>query len=225
MPTVARYDSVADWYDEEFLGAEAESSLAVRTLARLLGPGRGRCLDVGCGTGIFLPKLGALGWEPVGLDESAGMLRRARERALDTELVQADATAMPFDDGSFDAAVSMWTHTDLDDFPASLREVARVLKPDAPFAYVGAHPCFVGPHSRFVAAEGVPALHPGYRRIGRYADAPGIAPRGLRAKVGASHLPLGPFMQAFLDASFRLEQFEEPERREYPYLLGLRWRR
>ena len=41
------------------------------------------------------------------------------------------------------------------------------------------------PHSRFVAAEGVPELHPGYRRSGGYADAPGVTPTGLRAKVGA----------------------------------------
>jgi hypothetical protein len=33
------------------------------------------------------------------------------------------------------------------------------------------------------------------------------------------------FLQAFLDAGLRLEQVEEPAEREYPFGLGLRWRR
>jgi SAM-dependent methyltransferase len=129
------------------------------------------------------------------------------------------------DDESFDAAVSLWLHTDVDDFPAILREAARVLRPAAPFAYIGAHPCFVGPHSRFIAAEGVPTLHPGYGSTERYDAGPAISPEGLRARVGATHLPLGLFVQAFLDAGFRIEGFEELGWREYPYKVALRWRR
>jgi SAM-dependent methyltransferase len=226
MLGATRYDGVADWYDDVFLGAEPERSAASEALARALGRGSGRCLDVGCGTGVFLARLAELGWEPVGLDESAAMLERARRRGPGIELVQADATAIPFPDGSFDAAVSMWTHTDIDDFPACVEEIARVLTPGAPFAYVGAHPCFVGPHSRFAGAQGVPALHPGYRRTGRYSDGPGVTPEGLRARVGASHLTLSALVQSFLAAGFRLELFEEvPTPPDYPYMLALRWRR
>jgi hypothetical protein len=100
-----------------------------------------------------------------------------------------------------------------------------VLRPGAPLVYFGAHPCFVGPHSRFLAGEGVPILHPGYRETARYNDAPGISPEGVRARVGASHLPLGLFLQMFLDAGFRLEHLDEPGDREYPYALAMRWRR
>ena len=89
--------------------------------------------------------------------------------------------------------------------------VARVLRPGSPFVYVGAHPCFVGPHSRFVEARGrAQLLHPGYWETEvATTDAPGISPTGLRAKVGAVHLPLGLFVQSFLDAELRLERFEE----------------
>ncbi|MFN2472045.1 MAG: class I SAM-dependent methyltransferase [Gaiellaceae bacterium] len=158
-----------------------------------------------------------------GVDVSEDQLRLARSRGV--EVVLADAEELPFDDASFDAAVSMWTHTDVGDVAAVLREIARVLRPGAPFVYQGAHPCFVGPHSRFVSAEGVPTLHPGYWQTGRYHDAPGISPHGLRAKVGAVHLPLGLLVQAFLDAGLRLEQFEEPQLREYPWMIALRARR
>jgi SAM-dependent methyltransferase len=220
MPSGARYDAVVDWY-KEFRPALNDDELDV--LRRFLGAGRGRCLDMGCGTGVALPELARLGWTAVGVDPSAEMLGRARGHGA--ELVQAEGDAVPFEDQSFDAAVSIWTHTDADDFPAVLREIARVLRSEAPFVYIGAHPCFVGPHSRFIAAEGVPELHPGYRRTDRYDDGPAIGPDGLRAKVGATHLPLGLFVQSFLDAGFQILRFEELGAREYPYVVALQCRR
>jgi SAM-dependent methyltransferase len=217
MPETARYDHVVDWY-EDFRPTLNDDERDV--LRRFLGEGPGRCLDLGCGTGVAIPELTGLGWSVVGVDISEEMLRRAGAHAA--ELVQAPADDLPFDDASFDAGVSIWIHTDVDDFPAVLREAARVLRPEAPFVYVGAHPCFVGPHSRFIAAEGVPELHPGYRRTERYDGGPAIGPDGLRAKVGATHLPLGLFVQAFLDADFQVEAFEELGEREYPYVVALR---
>ena len=219
----ARYDTVADWY-ETFKPALPDSERAV--LERLLGRGTGRCLDLGCGSGVAIPFLLELGWHVVGVDPSEEMLRRARGRG--GEIVRATGESLPFEDASFDAAVSIWTHTDADDFPAIVREAARVLKEGAPFVYIGGHPCFVGPHSRFVGAEGVPVFHAGlYRRVGRYDDAPGVSPDGLRARVGAMHLPLEQLIQAFPDAGFRIERFEELEAsdRDYPYMIALLCRR
>ena len=151
------------------------------------------------------------------------MLRRAYAHGI--ELHQASAESLPFESASFHAAVSLWTHTDVDDFPVLLREASRVLHAGAPFAYIGAHPCFVGPHSRFIAAEGVPTLHPGYRRTERYHGGPAIGPDGLRARVGATHLPVGLFLQVFLDAGFQIERFEELGTREYPYVVAVGCRR
>jgi ubiquinone/menaquinone biosynthesis C-methylase UbiE len=217
-----RYDGLADWYDWEFQPAALEGD-AWQVVARLLGEGSGALLDLGCGTGAYAGGLAELGWDVTGVDVSEDMLRRARERGA--TVVQADATDLPFDDGSFDAAVSIFTHSDFDDFPAAAREVARVLKQGAPFVYIGIHPCFVGPHSYYVRAVGIPQLHEGwYRREGHYMEAPGISPDGLRARFGASHIPLGGFLQCFLDAGFRFERIEEPEGRDYPYMLALRAR-
>jgi len=226
MAAPARYDGLVEWYDDfrpALIAVEDDA------LERLLGTGGGRCLDVGCGTGVALTALTRLGWSVVGVDVSEDLLRAAGARGMQAELAPGDS--LPFADRSLDAAVSIWTHTDVDDFPAVVREIARVLRPCAPFVYLGAHPCFVGPHSRFVAAEGTPELHPGYRRAGRYTEAPGVSPHGLRARVGASHLPLGKFMDAFLGSGFVIERFEEPadldhpSGREYPHMVALRARR
>jgi len=221
MADAPRYDGIAEWYQGFRPGLTPDE---LGALERLLGPGNGRCLDLGCGTGAAAAAVAELGWSAVGVDVSRALLEVARARGL--ESLEAPADALPFEDASFDAAVSVWTHTDIDDFAAAVCEVKRVLRPDAPFIYVGGHPCFVGPHSLFLGAEGVPAFHEGYRPSRRYDDsAPGVGdPEGLRARVGAMHLTLDAFLDAFLGAGLRIERFEELSDRDYPYLVALRAR-
>jgi SAM-dependent methyltransferase len=125
----ARYDGLADWYDREVRRLQLTTT-ATETLARLLGPGAGRCLDLGCGSGVAVPAVAGLGWRVVGIDLSGDQLRVAREQA----------GALPFDDGSFEAVVSLMTHTDLDDPGSAFAEAARVLQSGGRFVYVGPHP-------------------------------------------------------------------------------------
>jgi SAM-dependent methyltransferase len=216
--TTARYDGLADWYQEfrpRLSDAETEA------LRRLAGSGPGRCIELGCGTGLVAAFLEALGWSTVGVDVSADLLDVARKRGVEVRHVNGET--LPFEENSFDLAVSVWSHTDVEDFPAVLREIARVLRAGAPFVYIGGHPCFVGPHSYFLGAEGTPVLHPGYLVSGRYHAAPGVAnPDGLRARVGAVHLPLGAFIDAFPSAGLGIEHFEEINTGEYPHMVALR---
>jgi ubiquinone/menaquinone biosynthesis C-methylase UbiE len=218
VDAIARYDGLAGWYDAEF--ADGDSGRTARAIVlRLLGLGPGRLLDVGCGTGAHTAAFVEAGWEAIGVDVSTEQLRLARARCVD--VVQADATALPFADATFDAAVSVFTHTDMDDFAEAMRETARVLRPGGRFVYLGVHPCFVGPHA-FVHDRDVPELHAGYRDTSFQREAPGIWTDGVRARAGAWHLPLGLFLHSFLDAGLRLELFEEPRDRDYPYIVALR---
>jgi SAM-dependent methyltransferase len=222
MGNAARYDGLAEWY-REFRPALSDEELGA--LERLLGPGNGRCLDLGCGTGIPTAAVGELGWNVLGVDVSNDLLDVARCSGLD--VIRAPADALPFDDATFDAAISVWTHTDIDDFSAALAEARRVLRAGAPFVYIGAHPCFVGPHSLFLGAEGVPELHPGYRPSRRYDDsAPGVGnPDGVRARVGGVHLTLHDFFDAFAASGLAIDRFEELGDRDYPHVAALRARR
>ncbi|MDQ2934137.1 MAG: class I SAM-dependent methyltransferase [Chloroflexota bacterium] len=218
MKTVARYDGLADWYDN-FVRSEEVVSVALGSLEGMIGRGPGQCLDVGCGTGMAFATLAAHDWTVVGVDVSADQLAVAQDRAqaVGARLVHAEASQLPFPDGSFDAVVSLLTHTDFDDVSEVVRECARVVAPGGRFVYVGVHPCFVGPMVER-RADGPHLLHPGYRRSGWWPDAPGV----IRSQVGVNHVPLAQLINAVLYAGLRLEQIEEPGEEGYPMLLSLR---
>ncbi len=128
-----------------------------------------RILDLGCGTGQFLPDLATAGKVVVGLDRSPAMLRRARGRAAKTgvHLVRGDARALPFREGTFTTVVST--------FPAEFileqrvrDEVARVLAPGGRFLVViggtfERHAWWQWPHVVFLRAFYGHALSPGWQ--------------------------------------------------------------
>jgi SAM-dependent methyltransferase len=221
MSGVARYDGLAEWYDENLRRFTLRWTDALR---ELLGPGPGRCLDLGCGTGLHFPTLVALGWKTTGIDLSADQLRLAAARDDGVEVVQADASSLPFEDDSFDAVVSIFTHTDMDDYPGAVREATRVLVPGSRYLHLGLHPCFVGPFARQVEEDEVPVLFPGYRSSGWTDDGPGFG-QGLRRRVGMRHLPLAELLQCFAGAGLALERFEEPGEGVYPHVFAVACRK
>jgi len=218
-----RYDGLADWYDDEVrhLALSHVTGTALKSLIQLLGTGPGMCLDVGCGTGIAIPDLTKLGWSVVGVDISADQLRLAREhtKGLAINLLEADASHLPFPVGSFDVVVSMLTHTDFDDPRAIFAEIYRVLRPGGKFVYVGTHPCFVTPYAeRKPGADFL--LHPGYRRRGWTRTGPGFG-QGIRPRVGVNHQTLADFLNAILKSGLLLKEVDEPGDEDYPFLLGV----
>jgi ubiquinone/menaquinone biosynthesis C-methylase UbiE len=101
--------------------------------AALLAHARGRVLEIGGGTGANLPFYGG-GIESLTLTEpDVPMLRRLERRARDgaptARVLRAPAEDLPFDDDSFDVAVSTLVLCTVDDQPRALRELRRVLSP------------------------------------------------------------------------------------------------
>jgi SAM-dependent methyltransferase len=69
-----------------------------------------RLLDVGCGTGQHAARFAARGWDVVGVDQSADMLRAAEARSGDGQarFVQQDMRALDLPTADFDAAVCLF---------------------------------------------------------------------------------------------------------------------
>jgi arsenite methyltransferase len=98
-------------------------------------------LDVGCGAGTtpcFLAK--TVGCRVVGVDISAGMIERSRERARRERVADrvefrvADAQDLPFEDYLFDAVITESVTAFPEDKQQAVKEYARVTKPGG---YVG----------------------------------------------------------------------------------------
>jgi len=105
-------------------------------LAALVPPGA-RVLDLGAGDGYLCELLAARGARPVGVDVSREELALLRRRAGGSLCgVAARAQALPFAAGAFDACVSHLAFMLMEDAPAVVRELARVLAPDGWFAAV-----------------------------------------------------------------------------------------
>jgi ubiquinone/menaquinone biosynthesis C-methylase UbiE len=120
------------------LSARWERKHGAELRRKLLAEARGRVLELGVGTGQsfpHFPEVDAL----VGIEPSEPMLRRARERAVesgrDVTLVEASAEELPFEDDSFDTVVTMAVLCTVDDPERSLEEIRRVLRPGGRFRF------------------------------------------------------------------------------------------
>ena len=108
-----------------------------QALVGALAPAPGmRILDVATGTGMVAFALAERGATVVGLDQSDAMLSGAQARLQRTphlaarlSFVLGEAEALPFDDGEFDALSFTYLLRYVDDPAATLRELARVVRP------------------------------------------------------------------------------------------------
>ena len=119
----ARYDELGGkLYDVRY--TEEQAAKYEHVLAHL---GRGKTLDNGCGTGLFLPFLDQCS---VGLDLSSELLKEARGRAGNRALVQGDSENLPFRAAVFDNMASVTVIQNLPDPKLLIEESARVVKKD-----------------------------------------------------------------------------------------------
>lgn len=133
-------------------------------------------LDVATGTGAVARELlRQKGCRVVGLDQSPEMLAEARRRlGSSVEFVEGNAQQLPFEDSSFDALTFTYLLRYVEDPPATLRELVRVVRPGGTIAALE----FAVPHGawrplwelyvRAVLPAAGTVIAPGWRRVGAF---------------------------------------------------------
>jgi SAM-dependent methyltransferase len=125
-------------YDRQIAKTEKAGLRAFRE--RLLAGASGDVLEIGAGTGANLPCYSPAVGSLTVTEPQPAMLRHlernVRARRPAARVLRAPAEDLPFDDDSFDVAVSTLVLCGVDDQPRALRELRRVLRPGGRLLFI-----------------------------------------------------------------------------------------
>jgi ubiquinone/menaquinone biosynthesis C-methylase UbiE len=130
-------------YDRQMAKTEKAGLRTFRE--RLLAEASGDVLEIGGGTGANLPCYGPAVGSLTITEPQRPMLRHlernvrahgAGQRGPAARVLRAPAEDLPFDDHSFDVAVSTLVLCGVDDQPRALRELRRVLRPGGRLLFI-----------------------------------------------------------------------------------------
>jgi demethylmenaquinone methyltransferase/2-methoxy-6-polyprenyl-1,4-benzoquinol methylase len=148
-----------------------------RFLASRVPMGTTLVLDVATGTGLVARALARDGRARVivGLDQSEAMLRAGRDATANPTVVLAQAERLPFADGAFDALTVTYLLRYVDDPAATMRELARVVRPGGVIASLEfavpdgpvSRPCW-WLYTRIVMPTVGRLVSPEWRRVGAF---------------------------------------------------------
>jgi SAM-dependent methyltransferase len=173
-----------------------------------LVPAPGRLtLDIGCGEGRLARELKRLGHNIIAFDVAPSLVEAARVADPSMTVLVADASQLPLDDGAADLAIAFMALQDIDDMPAAIGEIARVVSPGAAFCMAVIHPInssgafdTEAPDARFI-------IDGNYYEPRFYADA--LERDGLQMTFTSRHWPLQAYAEALEEAGFVIEAIRE----------------
>jgi ubiquinone/menaquinone biosynthesis C-methylase UbiE len=128
----------AQTYDRQIAKTEQAGLRAFRE--GLLANATGHVIEIGGGTGANLPCYGPAVESLTITEPEPSMLRRLQRKADGqtpaATVLRAPAEDLPFDDDTFDVAVSTLVLCGVDDQPRALRELRRVLRPGGQLLFI-----------------------------------------------------------------------------------------
>lgn len=128
----------ADWNFRPVVGRVIR--LRYRMLQQILaGRQLGRVLEIGYGSGVFLPHLAQQSTALFGIDPHPHVTQVTEvlnRFGVHADLKSGTATELPYDDHFFDSILAVSSLEFIDDLPRACREIRRVLKPGGMLAVV-----------------------------------------------------------------------------------------
>lgn len=141
------WNACGEAFDRFTTAADSFSDNVERpAIERLIGDVAGaRVLDLGCGSGPYSVRLAERGARVAGLDLSKTMVSLAQERARERNVHAAFRVAdirdpLPFGEAEFDLVFSATTLHYVEDVDATMKEAARVMKPEGRLVASVLHP-------------------------------------------------------------------------------------
>lgn len=165
-PESVNFDRAAGYYDRS-RGYPRKVEAEVTAVLVAAVDGRGRCLEVGVGTGRIAIPLHRAGVRMVGVDISRRMLEKLLEKSGGRPpfpVALADATALPFGPGSFGATLVAHVLHLIPHWREAVAEMARVLQPGGTVLVNltgGGGELRAAVSGRFIAAGGLERTHLG----------------------------------------------------------------
>jgi SAM-dependent methyltransferase len=206
------WEAHAGWWQRQFTaGADPEYEEQIIPLAVEWTGGRRRVLEVGLGEGQVARAVAAAHACAVfGVDLTAAQIVEAQRRGGVRGLARADACALPFAAGAFDAVVVCLVFEHLDDLDGAVAEAARVLAPGGRFLLLLNHPLLQTPDSGWIDDQ---VLDPPeqYWRIGPYLVEQAVVEeveRGVHIRF--VHRPLSRYVNALAANGVVIEHMVEP---------------
>jgi SAM-dependent methyltransferase len=167
-----------------------------------------RTLDLACGEGRLSRDLKLRGHDVVGVDRSPAMLDAARQADAAIETHLADASALPFDDASFDLVVAFMSLQDIDDFEGAIGEVSRVLSGGGTFCMAIVHPLNSAGLFLERTADSPFVIEGSYLDSHFYEDE--LVRSGLEVTFVSAHRPVHAYTEALARAGLLIERLREP---------------
>ena len=188
--------------------------------AMLPEPGPGPVIDVGCGEGRGSRELLTLGFRRViGVEYSPTLAAAAAADSPGVAVLRADGARLPIADGCAELVLASMSLLDMDDLPAAVREVGRVLKPGGSLCLAVVHP--------FNSAQDLGTMHSAafqvtqpYLDQRRYTDR--MERDGLAMTFTSMHRPLSAYTGALFAEGMAITALTEAGGGTVPWLLALR---
>lgn len=188
-------------------------------------------LDLACGEGRFCRMIAPNVDHVAGIDPTEALISHAKAKG-GADYHVARAENLPFDNNSFDLAVSYLSLIDIPDVPIALAEAHRVLRPNGLLLIANLNPWTTASQSKGTPvknSDGTTTL-----TMDRYLDAFPSWAEWSGIRIQNWHRPLAFYMQALLNCGFQLTHFDEPKAtggaraesyNRAPYLHIMEWQK